>query len=251
MIAIHQQFGAVQAYLSRPPDGQYRGAVLVLHEVWGLNEHMKHITDRVAEQGYLAMAPNLLSNTTMQKQLTAELENKLKDPSFRVRREVQPRYNSILAAMQSPQFASLMMGRVQASFRYLMAQAAFHQEVAVIGFGFGGNYAYRLAIHEQQLKLAVVFYGQAGRYIDQELGHIQCPILAFYGGKDVALSTQAGQLDSRMQMLRKKFNSKIYPEAYTGFFNDTNDLIYDIEAAKDSWAQTVEFLHLHMRGSGF
>lgn len=153
--AADQAFAGYRA----DPSGPARGAVLVIHEIWGLNAHTKNITDRFAAEGYLAVAPDLMALAGLDTVLLAELGEIRADPAARA--EVQPLIREATAPMNSPAMAARTKTGVAAVFDYLNKTAEGTNRTAVVGFCFGGSYAFSLAVEEPRLAAAVPFYGQA------------------------------------------------------------------------------------------
>lgn len=243
MIGIHQQAGIIQAYLTYPEkQARFKGAVIVAHELWGLTGHIKSVADRLADQGYYVLAPDLYSGKNVNRQLSDQLQRDLFDKDDAVRYAAQPKLRAMLAPTQTPQFTSLSLGRLASCFEYMYNQPLVHQKVAIIGFGLGANYSYGLAIREPRLRAAVAFYGHAPT-ITAELRHISCPVLALYGGNDAGLMPEVSKLKLQMAEAGVDFETVVYEEIGHAFFNDTNDFAYSREAAADAWQRTLTFLH--------
>jgi len=221
----------LDAYLARP-DGQPKGAIIVIHEVWGLVDHIKSIADRFAGEGYLALAPNLLFEVDFSSVDVADLQRQLFDPKSRS--EAQPKLRALMAPMQDPSFGAKTTDRVKACFEYLYSQPEAKEKVAVSGFCFGGSYSFALATVEPRLKIAFPFYGHADQTAE-ELKHITCPVYAFYGEKDENLMGSLDDLKKRMSEAGVDFMAKVYEGCGHAFFNDTNPLTYNQQAATDSW----------------
>lgn len=242
MIGIHQQAGTVQAYLSVPPKFQhFKGAVIVVHELWGLTSHIKQVSDRIAALGYYVLAPDLYSGKTVNRQLSEELQKALFDKSERVRYAAQPKLRQLIAPTQTPQFTSLALSRLETCFEYMYNQPLVHQKVAMVGFGLGGTYAFSMAMREPRLKAVIPFYGQA-RYITAELRHISCPVLALYGGKDTGLMADLDKVTKHMQQAGVDFTAVTYANAGHAFFNDANPFAYHQHNSEDAWQRLVSFL---------
>lgn len=241
--------GNLSAYLSAPDAGVApQGAVIVIHEVWGLVEHTKDVADRFAAEGYLALAPDLLAEDGPAPELAAELQAKLSDPQSRT--ALQPKLRELMAPLQAPGFAEKTVARVQACFDYLTALPEIQGRIAVTGFCFGGTYAFSLAAHEPRLKAAVPFYGHADFSVEQLAG-ISCPVLAFYGEKDEALVSKLPALKDSMRQAGADFTAVVYPDAGHAFFNDTNKWSFREDAASDAWRRTLDFLAATLNPQGF
>ncbi|WP_258068787.1 dienelactone hydrolase family protein [Arthrobacter sp. N199823] len=227
-----------QGYRSEP-QGQARGAVLVIHEIWGLNPHTRDIADRFAAAGYLAVAPDLMGLAGLDAVLLAELGERRADPAARA--EVQPLIREATAPMNSPEMAARTKAGVAAVFDYLNATSEGMDRTAVVGFCFGGTYAFSLAAAEPRLAAAVPFYGHAN-YSPEDLASISCPILAFYGANDTALMDALPELTAKMHQAHVDFRPTVFPEAGHAFFNDTNATVYREGPALAAWSMTLEFL---------
>jgi carboxymethylenebutenolidase len=226
-------------YLAEP-DGEVKGGIIVIHEVWALTDHTKSVADRFAAEGYLVIAPDLLGTETEISKYAAEIQLDLFNPEKR--NEAQPKLRKLMAPMQAPGFADKTKGKVAVCFEYLYAKPAVDKKVAVNGFCFGGSYSFSLATAEPRLKAAIPFYGHASTDID-ELKKITCPILAFYGEKDENLMSSLSELKELMKEAGVDFTAIVYPDSGHAFFNDTNSFAYNEKAAKDAWQRTLEFLN--------
>lgn len=243
MIGIHQQTGVISAYTAMPPeDMQCHGAVLLLHDIWGLTDHIKSVADRLAKTGYYVMAPELLFMTPEKRASATEMHKGLVSVEPQERNEAMRKFQTLLNSTQTPQFESLTLSRLEACFAYVYNQPFVRQKVAVMGFGFGGTYTFALAVRNSRLKAAVPFYGHAG-YHELELRHITCPILAFYGGQD-NLAREVSVLTPRMAHVGVRYTPVTYDTAGPSFFNDSNSGTYDRTSAEDAWHRLVSFLRL-------
>lgn len=220
------------------PEGDAKGGLIVIHEIWALNDQTKSVADRYAAQGYMVVAPDLLTMTDIAKHadtMSLDLFNPEK------RNQTQPKLRALMTPMQEPDFGKKTLGKLRACFDYLYDQPSVGQKVAVTGFCFGGSYSFNLAINEPRLKAAVPFYGHAPLELE-ELKKIKCPILAFYGEKDENLMKDLPQLKKLMQEASVDFSAVTYPDAGHAFFNDANPYAYNEAAAKDAWQKALAFL---------
>jgi len=242
MITLDYLETPLMAYQARP-DGDAKGGVIVIHEVWGLNAHTKDIAHRFAAEGYVAVAPELLGETDIAR-YAAQMQLDLFNP--KTRNETQPKLRELMAPMREPGFAEKTLGRLQACFDYLVQLPVVHGRVAVVGFCFGGSYSFSLAMAEPQLMAAVPFYGHVDVSDPERLKQISCPVLAFYGEKDEGLMASLPEVKEAMRAAGTGFTPVVYPDAGHAFFNDTNPYAYNEAAAKDAWQKTLDFLQKGM-----
>lgn len=233
--AVGQDFQGYQV----EPEGPARGAVLVIHEIWGLTAHIKSIADRFAAEGYLAVAPNLMRLAGLDTVLLTELGDLSGDPAAQT--EIQPKIRAATAPLNSPESAARTKAGVAEVFSYLDSTPEGAGRTAAVGFCFGGSYAFALAAEEPLLQAAVAFYGQVD-YPAAELAVIGCPVLAFYGAEDTGLMVSLPELTERMQQAGVDFRPTVFPGAGHAFFNDVNPIVYRDEPARISWGQTLAFL---------
>jgi len=221
------------------PEGEIKGGLIVIEEVWGLTDHIKDVADRYAAEGYWVVSPELLSETHI-KEHAATLMLDLFNPEKR--NEAQPKLRALMAPMQEPGFGEKTVARTRACFDYLYAKPEVHEWVAVTGFCFGGSYSFALAVAEPRLKAAVPFYGHADLSDPDRLKGIACPILAFYGETDEGLISGLPDVKAAMEAAKVDFTAQVYPGCGHAFFNDTNPYAYNAPAAKDAWERTLAFL---------
>jgi carboxymethylenebutenolidase len=223
------------------PTAEIKGGVLVIHEVWGLNNHTKDIAGRFAAAGYVALAPDLIGEASPEPKLAKKLQEGLFNPDPKKRSEIQPKLRELMAPIKAPGFAEVTIKKLKSCVEYLSNQTGVGDNIASVGFCFGGTYSFSLAVYELRLKAAVPFYGHAD-FNTEELGQINCPILAFYGENDKALVDALPELKTKMQAAGVDFSSHVYPNCGHAFFNDTNPYAYNELAAHDAWDKTISFL---------
>lgn len=226
---------SLPAYLATP-EGKPKGGVLVIHEVWGLTDHIQSVADRVAAAGYVALAPDLLGRANVDLNQLRELQEGLFDPERR--NAVQPRLRELMTPLQNPEFGAATAARLRQCFDYLYTMPETQQRVSVLGFCFGGTYSFTLATLEPRLVAAIAYYGHADQTVE-DLQHITCPVLAFYGERDEALVSKLPDLIDRMEQAGIDFQCKVYPGCGHAFFNDTNKFAYNEQAASDAWQLTL------------
>jgi carboxymethylenebutenolidase len=228
----------LDAYFAKPK-GKPKGAVIVIHEVWGLVDHIKSIADRFAEEGYIALAPDLLFELDFSAVDVAVLQKQLFDP--KTRNEVQPILRGLMTPIQEPDFGEKTVKRTKACFDYLYNLNDSAHKVSIIGYCFGGTYAYSLAVNEPRLKIAFPFYGHIDEPVEQ-LKKIKCPVRAFYGQRDERLIEGLDSLKEKMHEAGVDYQAKVYEGAGHAFFNDSNPFAFNKEAAEDAWAIVLKDL---------
>jgi carboxymethylenebutenolidase len=211
-----------EGFLARPKETGIFPAVIVIHEIWGLVDHIKDIAMRFAHEGYVALAVDLFEGKTVSK-----LEEGRK---FR------------------EQFTEeKILGDLDGAFNYLRNLSCVNpQLIGSIGFCMGGGLSLLLACHNKELAAAVVFYGRNPSPIDR-VKDIQCPILGNYAGDDMAITeSDINLLKQTLAKHGKSFDVKVYPDVPHAFFNDTRES-YRPEAAKDAWMRTLQFFDQYLK----
>ena len=226
------------AYLVEPT-GAVKGAIIVIHEVWGLTEHIKSIADRFANEGYLALAPDLFSGNGIDVEKLNDLQSSLFDPEKRI--EAQPKLRLLMAPIQSPEFGQVTLEKTKACFDYLDNLDGIDGKIGITGFCFGGTYSFSLAVHEPKLKVSIPFYGHADFSVNQ-LKYITCPVMAFYGETDENLINALPELKQKMSQAGVNFTAQVYKDCGHAFFNDSNKFTYNLEAATDSWSKSLALI---------
>jgi len=227
-------------YRSAPPPGTpIQGGLIVIHEIWGLVAHIKDVADRFAKQGYVVYAPDILSHGGVTPDAGAELERlrESKDPAEQHR--LQPLMREALTTARQPEYASWAVTALRQVVDALVAEPGVAGHVGIIGFCFGGTYAFALAAADPRIQIALPFYGSPP---DGSLSTIACPVCAFYGGQDERLMASLPELQQRMKDAGIDFTAQIYPDAQHAFFNNTNTHAYDATAANDAWHRVLAIL---------
>jgi carboxymethylenebutenolidase len=238
MIDIETSEGPLSFYRAAPKT-KAKGGIILIHEVWGLDDHIKDVADRFSSAGYYVVAPDLLAGTELESLITPKLFKKFIDPEKRSAMQVE--FRKIMGPLQSPEFSKRTIERLKSLFSWLSKQPETDGKVAVLGFCFGGTYSYALAVAEPTLVAAVPFYGHSDQDVES-LKRVSCPILAFYGENDDNLIGKLPEVIERTSSAGVKFKHKVYPGAGHAFFNDRNPTTYNKDAAEDSWKLTIKFL---------
>ena len=107
----------VPAYYTEPELGSKHPAIILIHEIWGVNDHMKDVASRLMQQGYAVLVPDLLYDTNISEKVSAEVFDDFKNPDKRD--EVQIKMREVFAPVHSPEFAQETIAKLQACFTYL------------------------------------------------------------------------------------------------------------------------------------
>lgn len=209
----------IQAYLAKPKTTGKHPAVIVIHENRGLNEHIRDVARRFAAEGFLALAPDLLSRVGG----TGKMK-RVEEATYTI--------NNLL-----PIYA--VIGDLRAAFSYLEQHVDVDPgKISTVGFCWGGWRSFTLTTAVPKLYRAVVFYGSTP---DSSLENIQAPILAHYAQWDHLITGNTVWTEKKMKQLGKKYQYYIYPDTDHAFFNDIG-ANYNPEAARLAWTRTLEFL---------
>lgn len=217
-------------------------AIILIHEVWGLTDHIKDVAGRFCEAGFEVIAPDLLAGTDVAKHAKPELQRVLFDPVERPKHQVEIR--AMMTPLGAPDFAPTVIDKLQACFSYLKTEPSV-TKIGVVGFCFGGTYSFGLAANQSELAAAVPFYGHGEHWLE-DVSKINCPVMAFYGQRDESLNEHIPVIKQALAGAGKDFKYKIYKDAGHAFFNDTNPLTYNKPAADDAWKLTLEFLNQNL-----
>jgi len=241
-ISIETDHGACAAHLALPQgEGKYPALVLI-EEIWGVDAHIKDVAARLAREGFIVLAPELLPEGTLEV-MTPQVKIDLFDPEKR--EKVQPILREAMAPMSQPEFAKDTIAKMRACVDYLVAHAQSNGKVGSIGFCFGGTYSLQLAINDPRMDACVVFYGMPPEPFDQ-VAAIACPILILNGEKDERIVAKLPELEAALKEHDKDYESIVYPGVGHAFFNDTNPRTYDAKVAADAWNKSLAFLHKNL-----
>ena len=219
MVSYPGKAGNVKAYLSCPKDGGERGAVIVIHENRGLVDHIKDVARRFAKDGFVALAPDLLSRSGGTDQF--------KTPDEAIQAIGKLTQDGVVEDLTS-------------AVAYLKNQDFVNGKVGVVGYCWGGGQSLNFATACKELNAAVVYYGRNPNPLDK-VQNIPCPLLGNYGEDDPNIVPGIEPLKEALTKFGKKFDVKVYPAAKHAFNNNTNPERYHPEAARDAWQRTVNF----------
>ncbi len=225
------------AYVAEP-SGAPRGGVVVIHEIWGLVDHIKDVADRIAGEGYLAIAPDLLSGVGIPPEVGEELLRLRASSEPEEQSRVQPMMREKMAPLQAPEYGAWAVRALRHTVDRLAEQPGVAGRIGVLGFCFGGTYSFALAAADARILAAAPFYGQPPE--QSTIADIACPVRAFYGDEDTRLMDNLPRVTEAMIAAGVDFSAKVYPGVGHAFFNDTNPHTYDAGTARDAWMRTLD-----------
>jgi carboxymethylenebutenolidase len=198
-VNIKQGDRTVQAFVVFPEVKKKVPAVIVIHENRGLTDWVRSVADQLAEAGYIAIAPDLLSGMAPNNGKTSDFPNG--DAAREAIYKLAP---------------DQVTADLNAVADYVAKLPASSGKVAVAGFCWGGAQAFRFATNRPSLAAAFVFYGTAPESAEQ-LANIKTPVYGFYGGNDERVNATIPTAQSVMKDKRKTYEPVIYEGAGHGF----------------------------------
>jgi carboxymethylenebutenolidase len=220
-LAVSEGQPRLNAFWAEPHgDGPFPGLV-VIHEISGLNQDIRNIAQRLAEEGYVAVAVDLFSGRSRAVCLARVFYGLL----------IRPLGNGVVAEVQ---------GALQALRTHAKVNPA---RTGAIGFCMGGSYALQLACVDEDLRAASIFYAQNPKPLTALAN--ACPIVGSYPGQDFTAKA-AQELEARLERYDVPYDIKTYPGARHSFFKQ-HGRAHDPEAAADAWRRTMSFFETHLR----
>ncbi len=213
--------GRISGYLTRDKvkdkaKGK-RPAVIVIHENRGLNPHIKDVARRLALEGFLVLAPDLLSVSGG----TPADDDAARDQHARTDQKA-------------------MLQAAIAAVAVMRDHAESTGSVGAVGFCFGGGIVNRMAVASPDLKAVVSYYGMQPAASD--VPSIHAALLLHYAGLDERTNAGIPAFEAALKANHKRYTVYIYPNANHAFNNDTAGPRYDKAAADLAWSRTIAFL---------
>jgi len=202
--------GPTTAYVTMPDTDATR-AVLVIQEWWGLNDHIKDICGRYADEGFVAIAPDL----------------------YRGRVAADPEEaGQMMHALHVDEGIDIIKNTIDAAREKLNLS-----HFGITGYCMGGTYALRSACLLEGISAAAAFYGDTPE--EDVLSKLTVPTLFISGTKDKWINPEkVAALEDVVERYELPLQSVKY-EADHAFFNDTRPEVYDATAAQDAWAMVI------------
>jgi carboxymethylenebutenolidase len=222
MVEFASNGGTDTGYMVVPASGNGPG-VIVIQEWWGLVPHIKHICDRFAAEGYVALAPDLYHG----KSTTSPDEA-----------------GKLMMTMQIDEAEKDLRGAITFLLNH---EATTASKVGTVGFCMGGALSLFAATKNSQVGACVIFYGGHPN-VKPDLPNLQAPVLGLYAARDGFVTPESvHELERKLKELGKPAEVHIYPGVDHGFFNDERPTVYNEAAAKDAWKRVIEFFSTHLK----
>jgi carboxymethylenebutenolidase len=208
--------GTINGYLVRAIAKGKRPTVIVIHENRGLNPHIEDVARRLAAEGYLAFAPDLLSvagGTPASEDAARELHTKANKDD--------------------------MLAASLAAIPFMQKHAESTGKVGAVGFCYGGGVVNRMAAGSPELAAGVPYYGM--QVPAEMVPAIKAPLLLQYAETDDNINKGIAAYEAALKANNKKYTLYIYPGTQHAFNNDTGAARYNKAAADLAWSRTLAF----------
>ncbi|HUA34382.1 MAG TPA: dienelactone hydrolase family protein [Candidatus Binataceae bacterium] len=222
------------AHLARPATGGPYPGLIVVMEAFGLNDHIRSITNRFAAEGFVALSPNIY----------------FRSPNNVVGYNDLPGAMRLMGALNDDQIVADM----SASINHLKPMKEVKQSFGTTGFCMGGRISFLTACRNRDVKATAPYYG--GGMVKSRQPGVKAPIeyveglnaavLAFFGGKDAFIPIE--EVDAFRDALRKAGKSAevvLYPDADHGFMCDERPSFHPTHS-KEAWTKTIAFFKQHL-----
>ncbi len=216
----------VEAWVVYPERSDPAPVVIVIHEIGGLSDWVRAVADQIAAEGFIAIAPDMLSG---------------KGPGGGGTRTFEPQ--AIGPAIRDLDRGEINR-RLRAAGEYAMALPAVAERAGVVGYCWGGSSSWLLAVDWPDLDAAVVYYGTS-----PETGYerIQAPVLGLYGEADNRVNATIPTAREALDALGKFYEANVYEGAGHGFLRTQRGQEgANLRASERAWPRTIAFLREHL-----
>jgi carboxymethylenebutenolidase len=217
---------SIRAWVVYPERSSKAPVVLVVHEIFGLSSWIRSVADQLAADGFIAIAPDLLT-----------MKNLPAGP------------DSVLAPLARAAIGTLDPAWVQrqldAVAQYGMSLPAAEKKYGIVGFCWGGGTSFAHAVHSPSLGASVVYYGANPKPAD--LGSVRAPILGLYGGSDARVNASIPPADSALRALGRTYVYNTYTGAGHGFLRQQTGMDgANMAATRAAWPATIAWFKKYL-----
>lgn len=213
----------IHSFVVYPEKKDKAPVVIVIHEIFGMTDWVRAVADQLAAEGYIAVAPDLLSGKGPGGGGTESFKGD------EVRNAIQKLSNDEVNA------------RLDAVRDYAIALPSANGKSASIGFCWGGGASFRYATHQPKLNAAIVYYGTPPA--KEELQKISVPVLGLYGQDDARVTSTVEDTKNLMKEFGKSYSPQILDGAGHGFLRQQSAKDgANLKASQQAWMETIKFL---------
>jgi carboxymethylenebutenolidase len=208
----------VFGHLAKPADGEPKAGVLVIHEWWGLNDNIRAMADKLAAEGYAALAVDLYEGQI-----------------------AEDRDGAMTLVRAAQENAERLQENLRQARAWLGEELAV-ERVGVIGWCFGGGWSLQTALMlGDEIDATIIYYGRL-ETDPEALAPLTSPVLGIFGAEDQGIPLDSVYaFEAALNELGKPAAIHVYDGADHAFANPSGTR-YNAEAAEDAWAKTVSFL---------
>ena len=220
------------AWVVYPERSDKAPVVLVVHDIRGLSDWARSVADQLAQDGFIAIAPDFLSGRGPNGGGTASLGSEV---------------GQTIRALS----ADDVVTRLNAAMEYGRTLPASSGQTAVLGFCWGGTQSFRYAIAQPELQASVVFYGDvpgasATSVPEDQLAGVRAPVLGLYGGNDARINATLPPTITAMMKLNKSYEFHTFEGAGHGFTSRQDGANRaNLRATQQAWPLALSFLRRH------
>jgi carboxymethylenebutenolidase len=219
----------LRSWIVFPERPDKAGVVLVIHEVFGLTDWIRSVADQLAAEGFIALAPDLISGLGPAGGGTDS--TKSRDDAVKLVRWLSPEES---------------MARIQAARNWAVALPSSNGKLATLGFCWGGGRSFSAAGMEPPPVGCVVYYGTPPDSI--MMPKVKAPVLAHYGGDDARVDATIDAAKAAMKKRHVSYEPHVYPGAGHGFLRQqTLRDGANMQASTESWPKTIAFLRSRLK----
>ncbi len=219
--------GTVLTWAVYPERPDKAGVVIVIHEIFGMSDWVRAVADQLAEDGFIALAPDLLTG---------------KGPNGGGTDSLGDKVGQVIRTLTPDEITT----RLNAVRDYALSIPAANGKVGEAGFCWGGSTSFMYATRQPKLDAAVVYYG-ASPSDEAAYANIGASVLAFYGGSDERVNATIPTAEAAMKKLGKSYVHHVYDGAGHGFLRQqTGRDGANMKATEQAWPLTVAFFQEHL-----
>jgi carboxymethylenebutenolidase len=228
-IAVPGAKAALRSYIVYPERADKAAVVIVIHEIFGESDWIRSVVDQLAADGFIAIAPDMLSGHGKGGGGTDSLGGR----------------DEVVKAIRALK-TDEVMADLTAVREYGLKLSAANGKTATIGFCWGGGQSFAYAAAQPGLDAAVVYYGTPPA--EAAMAGIHAPVLGLYGGDDARVTSTVAPAEAAMKKLGKSYEPHVFAGAGHGFLRaqDGRDGA-NVKAAEQAWPLTIAFLREHTK----